>query len=209
MVTVNVRYIVDDVKAAIEFYTRHLGFRVDIPPAPGFALLAREDLRLMLNEPGVGGAGQAMPDGQLPRAGGWNRMQLRVADLDTLYASLKNQGVRFRNGITEGQGGRQVLLQDPSGNLIELFEAGKAEPTVMSPVFSGIFLTTENPPENSRVLSGCCLDQTRAGRQRRRVCVLESRAERCADCHPRRQQVCCLHFACNRRIQCYSSLLQD
>src|SRR5687767_1637692 len=122
MSTVNVRYIVNDVDAAITFYTSCLGFAVEMHPAPGFAQLAREDLRLMLNAPGAGGAGQAMPDGQLPRAGGWNRIQIRVDDLAALHAKLAKQGAKFRNDIVEGQGGKQVLLLDPSGNLIELFE---------------------------------------------------------------------------------------
>ena len=143
MTTVYVRYIVDDVKAAIAFYTSHLGFTVEMHPAPGFALLARESLRLMLNASGAGGAGQAMPDGQLPRAGGWNRIQLRVDDLAAEYARLKRQGAKFRNEITQGNGGRQVLLQDPAGNLIELLEPNKTSAPA-TPVFRGIFLTSEH-----------------------------------------------------------------
>jgi predicted enzyme related to lactoylglutathione lyase len=140
-----VRYIVDDVKAAIEFYTRHLNFQVEMHPAPGFALLAREDLRLMLNTPGAGGAGQAMPDGQMPKAGGWNRIQILVDDLASTYERLKTEGATFRNEIVQGNGGKQVLLQDPSGNLIELLEPKKPPSEKIKPVFRGIFLTSEKP----------------------------------------------------------------
>lgn len=140
-----VRYIVDDVKAAIEFYTRFLNFQVEMHPAPGFALLARDDLRLMLNTPGAGGAGQAMPDGQVPKPGGWNRIQIRVDDLASTYENLQNQGAKFRNEIVQGNGGKQVLLQDPSGNLIELLEPKKAQLQQTKPVFRGIFLTCEKP----------------------------------------------------------------
>lgn len=94
-------------------------------PAPGFAALERDNMRLFLNQPGAGGAGQAMPDGKSPSPGGWNRMQLTVGDLDSFYAELKDKGATFRNEITEGKGGKQVLLQDPSVNLIELFESTK------------------------------------------------------------------------------------
>jgi catechol 2,3-dioxygenase-like lactoylglutathione lyase family enzyme len=121
--TVSVRYIVDDVKKAVSFYTEHLGFNVEMNPAPGFAMLSRGDLRLLLNAPGAGGAGQAMPDGQVPRPGGWNRIQLEIDDLVRFHSELEGKGVRFRNDITQGQGGKQVLLEDPSGNLVELFEA--------------------------------------------------------------------------------------
>jgi catechol 2,3-dioxygenase-like lactoylglutathione lyase family enzyme len=119
---VSVRYIVDDVDAAISFYTDKLGFRVDMHPAPGFASLSNGDLRLLLNRPGAGGAGQAMPDGQLPAPGGWNRIQIEVADLAATVEKLKRAGCRFRNEIVTGMGGKQVLLEDPSGNPIELFE---------------------------------------------------------------------------------------
>lgn len=123
MSMVSVRYIVDDVKAAVAFYTQQLGFRVEMNPSPGFALLSRGDLRLLLNAPGAGGAGQPTPDGHTPRPGGWNRIQIAVADLARFHAALQRDGARFKNEITQGQGGKQVLLQDPSGNLIELFEA--------------------------------------------------------------------------------------
>ena len=122
MAVVSVRYIVDDVDAAVAFYTGHLGFSVAMRPAPGFAMLAREDLRLLLNAPGAGGAGQAMPDGTQPRPGGWNRIQLQVADLAGLVDTLRQAGARFRNEIVSGRGGKQILLDDPAGNCIELFE---------------------------------------------------------------------------------------
>jgi catechol 2,3-dioxygenase-like lactoylglutathione lyase family enzyme len=122
MSPVSVRYIVADIPAAVDFYTSLLGFEVIMGPGPGFAALSRGDLRLLLNQPGAGGAGQAMPDGTLPQPGGWNRIQLQVDDLETFVAELNEAGARFRNEIVGGRGGKQILLQDPSGNLIELFE---------------------------------------------------------------------------------------
>jgi catechol 2,3-dioxygenase-like lactoylglutathione lyase family enzyme len=122
MGTVSVRYIVDDVEAAIAFYSQNLGFTVDLHPAPGFAMLSRGDLRLLVNAPGAGGAGQAMPDGRRPEPGGWNRIQIQVEDLAAKVQSLRDAGARFRNDIVAGQGGKQILLEDPSGNPIELFE---------------------------------------------------------------------------------------
>ena len=122
MATVSVRYIVEDVEEAIAFYTRHLGFGVELHPAPGFAVLSRGDLRLLLNAPGVGGAGQAMPDGRRPEPGGWNRIQLEVRDLAGEVERMRDAGARFRNEIVSGRGGKQILLEDPSGNPIELFE---------------------------------------------------------------------------------------
>lgn len=122
MSSVSVRYIVHDVEAAIAFYTRHLGFRVDLHPAPGFAMLSRGDLRLLLNAPGAGGAGQAMSDGRKPEPGGWNRIQIEIDDLASVTESLRKAGLHFRNDIVVGQGGKQILLDDPSGNPIELFE---------------------------------------------------------------------------------------
>jgi len=119
---VSVRYIVADVDAAISFYTDMLGFHVDTHPAPGFASLSKGDLQLLLNRPGAGGAGQAMPDGRVPAPGGWNRIQIEVADLAGTVEKLKSAGCRFRNEIVAGMGGKQVLLDDPSGNPIELFE---------------------------------------------------------------------------------------
>jgi catechol 2,3-dioxygenase-like lactoylglutathione lyase family enzyme len=125
MATVSVRYIVDDVEAAITFYTEQLGFGVEFNPAPGFAVLSRGDLRLLLNEPGSGGAGQPMPDGREPEPGGWNRIQLEVDDLADEVEAIRETGDRFRNEIVEGRGGKQILLEDPSGNPIELFEPPK------------------------------------------------------------------------------------
>ena len=122
MTTVSVRYIVDSVDAAVAFYTTHLDFRVDLRPAPGFASLSRGDLRLLLNAPGAGGAGQAMPDGRRPAPGGWNRIQLEIEDLAAKVESLRKAGIRFRNDIVIGNGGKQILVDDPAGNCIELFE---------------------------------------------------------------------------------------
>lgn len=123
MATVSVRYIVNDVDEAIEFYSGHLGFTEVMHPAPPFAMLSRGDLRLVLSAPGGGpGGGAAMPDGTLPRPGGWNRFSIEVQDLDDLVERLRKQGVHFRNEIVNGVGGRQVLVDDPSGNPVELFQ---------------------------------------------------------------------------------------
>ena len=122
MSKVNVRYIVSDVDKAIPFYIDLLGFKLDMHPAPGFASLSRGDLQLLLNRPGAGGAGQAMPDSQLPAPGGWNRIQIEVADLEATVEKLKHAGARFRNEIVTGNGGKQILIEDPSGNPIELFQ---------------------------------------------------------------------------------------
>ena len=128
MPTVSVRYIVDDVDAAIDFYCRLLGFREEMHPAPTFAMLSRGDLRLVLSAPGGGpGGGQAMPDGTLPEPGGWNRFQLEVADIEATVARLREAGTRFRNELVEGVGGRQILLEDPAGNPVELFEPTRPE----------------------------------------------------------------------------------
>ena len=122
MTAVSVRYIVDNVEAAIAFYTEHLDFRLDLHPAPGFASVSRGNLRLLLNAPGAGGAGQSTPDGRSPVPGGWNRIQLEVRDLAATVESLREMGARFRNDIVIGNGGKQILLDDPAGNCIELFE---------------------------------------------------------------------------------------
>ena len=127
MASVSVRYIVDDVDAAIEFYTRHLGFSLELHPAASFAILSRGELRLLLSAPsGPRGASQPMPDGRKPEPGGWNRIQLQSEDLDGLVASLRGAGARFRNDIVSGIGGKQILLEDPAGNPIELFEPLRA-----------------------------------------------------------------------------------
>lgn len=123
MSTVSVRYFVDDVDAAIGFYTQHLGFNVAARPAPSFAILARGDLRLLLNVAGgPGGATQPMLDGRKAEPGGWNRIQLEVNDLEGEIATLRKAGAKFRNDIVTGFGGKQILLDDPAGNPIELFE---------------------------------------------------------------------------------------
>jgi catechol 2,3-dioxygenase-like lactoylglutathione lyase family enzyme len=123
MATVSVRYIVDDVDTAIDFYCRQLGFHEDMHPAPTFAMLSRGDLRLILSAPGGGpGGGQAMADGTVPKPGGWNRFQLEVADLETTVEELRQHGAQFRNDIVTGVGGKQILVEDPAGNPIELFE---------------------------------------------------------------------------------------
>lgn len=121
MDTVSVRYIVTDVEAAAAFYRDLLGFEVGFS-APGFAMLNKGALRLLLNRPGFGGAGQSMPDGTAPAPGGWNRIQLGVADLVAEVERLKGLGGRFRNEIVKGNGGDQILIEDPSGNLVELFQ---------------------------------------------------------------------------------------
>src|SRR6266508_2351679 len=126
MATVSVRYIVNDVDAAIHFYTTHLGFEVAMRPGPGFAALSRGDLRLLLSGVGgPGGAAQAMPDGRRPEPGGWNRIQIEVEDLAGTVATLKRAGARFRSEIITGNGGLQILLEDPAGNPIELFQPGR------------------------------------------------------------------------------------
>jgi catechol 2,3-dioxygenase-like lactoylglutathione lyase family enzyme len=128
MATVSVRYIVDDVDAAIGFYCDQLGFTEQMHPAPTFAMLSRGDLRLVLTAPGGGpGGGQAMPDGTLPAPGGWNRFQLEVADLESKVEELRASGARFRNEIVAGVGGKQILVEDPAGNPIELFEPTLSE----------------------------------------------------------------------------------
>jgi catechol 2,3-dioxygenase-like lactoylglutathione lyase family enzyme len=123
MSKVSVRYIVDDVDAAIDFYCSQLEFHEDMHPAPSFAMLSRGDLRLVLSAPGGGpGGGAAMPDGTLPQPGGWNRFQLEVDDIESTVARLRERGARFRNDIITGVGGRQILVEDPAGNPVELFQ---------------------------------------------------------------------------------------
>jgi catechol 2,3-dioxygenase-like lactoylglutathione lyase family enzyme len=128
MATVSVRYIVYDVEAAIGFYTRHLGFSVQMRPNDMFAMLSRGDLRLVLSVPGGGpGGGQAMPDGTRPEPGGWNRFSVEVPHLAATVAELRQDGVRFRNDVVTGVGGKQIIAEDPSGNPVELFEPTIAE----------------------------------------------------------------------------------
>ena len=134
MAKVSVRYIVNDVDAAIDFYCSELGFHEDMHPASTFAMLSRDDLRLVLSAPGGGpGGGQAMPDGTAPQPGGWNRFQLQVDDLETTVARLRDHGARFRNDIITGVGGKQILLEDPAGNPIELFQPTIAEASLDTP----------------------------------------------------------------------------
>jgi catechol 2,3-dioxygenase-like lactoylglutathione lyase family enzyme len=117
MSQISIRYIVNNVDEALPFYTTHLGFKVDMHPAPGFAALSRGDLRLLLNQPGAGGAGQNSPS-----PGGWNRFQFETDDLESLVANMKGAGVKLRSDVITGNGGKQVLAEDPSGNPIELFQ---------------------------------------------------------------------------------------
>jgi catechol 2,3-dioxygenase-like lactoylglutathione lyase family enzyme len=128
MATVSVRYIVHDVDAAIGFYCGELGFQVVMHPAPAFAMLSHGDLRLVLSAPGGGpGGGQAMPDGTVPEPGGWNRFSLEVSDIEATVERLRAAGARFRNEIVTGVGGKQILVEDPSGNPVELFEPTRDE----------------------------------------------------------------------------------
>jgi catechol 2,3-dioxygenase-like lactoylglutathione lyase family enzyme len=123
MATVQVRYIVHDVDAAIAFYCGHLGFREVMHPAPAFAMLTRGDLRLVVSAPNPqAGGGQSMPDGTRPEPGGWNRFAIEVEDLAAMVETLRQAGAHFRNEIVTGVGGRQILVDDPSGNPVELFE---------------------------------------------------------------------------------------
>ena len=119
--TVNVRYMVDDVEAAVDFYTTHLGFTLRSSAAPAFADILLGNLRLLLSGP-KSSAGRAMPDGTHPGPGGWNRIELIVDDIGAEVERLRARGLRFRNEIVIGPGGSQILLEDPSGNLIELFQ---------------------------------------------------------------------------------------
>lgn len=157
MATVSVRYIVDDIDAAIDFYTRHLDFDEVMHPAPTFAMLSRGDLRLALSAPsGTGGGGQAMPDGTRPQPGGWNRFSLEVTDLTAAVEALRNAGVHFRNDIVTGVGGNQILLDDPSGNPIELFEPTRPEAKLADP--------GADPHEQANRSPGRSTSSARAGR---------------------------------------------
>ena len=124
MTTVNVRYMVDDVEAAVAFYTTHLGFTLLSKTAPAFADVERDGLRLLLSGP-TSSAGRPMPDGRRPGPGGWNRIHLIVDDLASEVNRLRAAGVHFRNDIVTGPGGAQILLDDPAGNPIELFQPAK------------------------------------------------------------------------------------
>jgi catechol 2,3-dioxygenase-like lactoylglutathione lyase family enzyme len=134
MATVSVRYIVDDVDAALAFYREHLGFKEQMHPASTFAMLTRGDLRLLLSAPGGGpGGGQAMPDGTLPAPGGWDRFSIEVTDLAETVDRLRQAGVHLRSDPIIGVGGRQVVIDDPSGNPIELFEPTRTEARLNQP----------------------------------------------------------------------------
>lgn len=120
--TAAVRYIVNDVDLAANFYKDILGFQIDLHVKSAFASLSLGNLRLYINSPGAGGAGHAMPDGTMPSPGGWNRFQLQVKNIEAAVEDIKKRGATFRNEIVKGVGGKQILLEDPSKNLIELFE---------------------------------------------------------------------------------------
>ena len=122
---VNVRYMVDDVENAVAFYTTHFGFTLNMSAAPAFADVVRGNLRLLLSGP-KSSAGRPMPDGRTPQPGGWNRIHFIVEDIEAEVARLHRAGLRFRNDIVSGPGGRQILLEDPAGNPIELFQPGRA-----------------------------------------------------------------------------------
>jgi catechol 2,3-dioxygenase-like lactoylglutathione lyase family enzyme len=128
MATVQVRYIVRDVDAAIAFYCGHLGFQQVMHPGPTFAMLSRGDLRLVLSQPNpAAGGGQPMPDGRVQEPGGWNRFAIEVDDIETIVAALRGAGAKFRNDIVTGFGGKQILVDDPCGNPIELFQPTRPE----------------------------------------------------------------------------------
>jgi catechol 2,3-dioxygenase-like lactoylglutathione lyase family enzyme len=124
MTTVNIRYMVDDVAAAVDFYVKHFGFTLLSNAAPAFADVAREDLRLLLSGP-TSSAGRAMPDGRKPEPGGWNRIEFIVDDIEAEVDRLRVAGLRFRNEIVKGPGGAQILVEDPSGNPIDLFQPAR------------------------------------------------------------------------------------
>jgi catechol 2,3-dioxygenase-like lactoylglutathione lyase family enzyme len=129
MSSVQVRYIVHDVDDAIAFYTQHLGFDEQMHPAPTFAMLSRGDLRLVLSAPGgpSPGGGSTLPDGRVPEPGGWNRFAVQVDDIEAVTSQLRDAGVHFRSEVIDGVGGRQAIIEDPSGNPVELFQPLRTE----------------------------------------------------------------------------------
>lgn len=134
MATVQVRYIVHDVDDAVAFYTELLGFELVMHPAPPFAMLTRGDLRLVLSAPNPsGGGGQPMPDGTEQEPGGWNRFRIEVEDLESFVEKLRVAGARFRNDLVTGVGGKQILVEDPSGNPVELFQPLREEARLERP----------------------------------------------------------------------------
>jgi len=138
-----VRYIVNDVDAAIAFYSRHFGFRVAAQSGPYFAILERDNLQLVLSPPkGPGGGSQPMQDGRRPEPGGWNRLIVKSANLDSEVAALRKAGVGFRNDVVSGPGGRQILAQDPSGNLVEISRLGD----VVAKAIQGLPFDRSGPP---------------------------------------------------------------
>ncbi|HEY3430585.1 MAG TPA: VOC family protein [Cyclobacteriaceae bacterium] len=122
---VSVRYIVDDVDQCVSFYTEMLGFEIVMHSPSGFAMLSKGNLHLLLNKPGAGGAGQSMPDGISPAPGGWTRFQLEVDNIESVVENLKKKNAKFRNEVVTAPAGKQILLMDPAGNFIELFEPTK------------------------------------------------------------------------------------
>jgi catechol 2,3-dioxygenase-like lactoylglutathione lyase family enzyme len=126
MSTVSIRYMIDDVPAAVTFYTTHLGFALDLDAGPAFASVTRDGVRLLLSGKTSSGR-QAMPDGREPVPGGWNRMQIEVDDLEAEVKRLRKAGLKFRNEIVKGPGGAQILVDDPSGNPVELFQPKKKD----------------------------------------------------------------------------------
>jgi len=132
---VQVRYIVDNVDAAIDFYVKLLGFHLDMHPAPPFAMLSLGDLRLVLSAPNPsGGGGQPMPDGTQQTPGGWNRFAIQLDDLEARVRKLREAGAHFRNDIVTGVGGKQIIVEDPSGNPVELFQPTRPEARLNDPV---------------------------------------------------------------------------
>ena len=130
--TVSVRYIVNDVDSCVTFYTRLFGFDVIMHTPGDFAMLSKGNLHLLFNRPGAGGAGQTMSDGTVPTPGGWNRFQLEVDDIESVIKDLKSKNVKFRSELITARAGKQILLMDPSGNLIELFESKHDNPEASS-----------------------------------------------------------------------------